>query len=101
HAALPAVPPADVFVIPASREQMAYAAQVAHRLRRAGLPTQLDVTARPLRGALAFANREGFRRVVVVGEAEARDGTLRLREMSDSAETTISLEDIGSLVLES
>lgn len=95
------VPAADVFVIPASQAQMAYAAQVAHRLRRAGLQTQLDVTARPLRNALTFADREGFRRVVVVGEAEARDGTLRLRDMTDSAESTISLDEIASLAPES
>jgi histidyl-tRNA synthetase len=92
-----AVAPADVMVVAASPEQIAYAAQVAQRVRQTGLRAQLDVAGRPLRSALAFADREGFRQVVIVGEAEQRTGTLRIRDMAGGGERALNLADLDQL----
>jgi histidyl-tRNA synthetase len=57
----------------------------------------LEVVPRPLRASLAYADKEAFARVAIVGDAEARAGTLRLRDMIDGAERAISLADSAAL----
>ena len=89
--------PAAVYVVPAATAQAAYAAQVAQAIRRAGTPAQLDVAGRPLHAALAFADREGFAAVAVVGADEARDRTFRLRDMATRSERAIALTPEGRL----
>ncbi|MBI3971627.1 MAG: histidine--tRNA ligase [Chloroflexi bacterium] len=82
---------ADVFVVPASAPHEAYAIRVAQALRHAALCAHLEVGRRPLRASLAYAGREGFAQVVVVGETEEREGTIRVRDMATGEEHTVPL----------
>ncbi len=86
---------ADVFVIPGTPEYVPFAARVATTLRRAGKRVDLDVTGRPLKTSLNYADREGYSQVAVVGEAEARDELVRLRDMGDGREQALSLADLA------
>jgi histidyl-tRNA synthetase len=90
-------PPADVFVVAAAAEQVGYAARIAQALRGLGLRVHLEVTSRPLRAALTFAGKEGFARVAIVGEAEARAQTVRVRDMVGGEEHTLPLDAAGDL----
>jgi histidyl-tRNA synthetase len=94
---LDAAPVADVLVVPAAAAQAGYAGHVARAIRLAGKRADLDVTGRPLRAALAFADREGYPEVAVVGAAEAEAGTVRLRDMAAGAERTAPLSATGDL----
>jgi histidyl-tRNA synthetase len=94
---LDAAPVADVLVVPASAPQAAYAGRVARAIRLAGRRADLDVTGRSLRAALAYADREGYPAVAVVGAAEAEAGTVRLRDMAAGAERTAALGAAGGL----
>lgn len=91
-----APPPAaaDVFVIPDAPEQAGYAARVAAALRRAGRRADLDVTGRPLRASLTYADREGYAQVAVIGAAEASDQRVRLRDMADGRERSVPLGEL-------
>lgn len=90
-------PVADVFVTAAAPDQTGYAAQVARALRQAGWSVHLEVMQRPLRASLAYADREGFAHVAVVGDAEARDGTVRLRAMGDGSERLVALSRLDEI----
>ncbi len=86
-----------VFVVAASPAEQAYAARVAQALRAAGVPAYLEVSRRGLRASLAYADREGFARVAIVGEAEARAGTVRLHEMAGGEERLVPLSEAAAL----
>ena len=88
---------ADVLVVPASAAQAGYAGRVAKAIRLAGRRADLDVTGRSLRAALAYADREGYPAVAVVGAAEAAAGTVRLRDMAAGVERTAPLGAAGGL----
>ncbi|MDQ3700495.1 MAG: ATP phosphoribosyltransferase regulatory subunit [Chloroflexota bacterium] len=85
---------ADVFVIPDAPEHAGYAARVAAALRRAGRRADLDVTGRPLRASLTYADREGYAQVAVIGAAEASDERVRLRDMADGRERSVPLGEL-------
>jgi histidyl-tRNA synthetase len=95
-----AAPPArtaEVFVVAVAAEQMAYANRVAQALRRAGVPTHVDVAPRPLRSALAYADREGFTHAVVVGAEEAVGEMVRVRDMTSGQEESVSLASVAEV----
>ena len=94
---LDAAPVADVLVVPAGVAQAGYAGRVAKAIRLAGRRADLDVTGRSLRAALAYADREGYPAVAVVGAAEAEAGTVRLRDMVAGIERTAPLGAAGGL----
>ena len=86
-----------VFVLPSEPEHAGYAARVAQGVRAAGFHAQLEVAARPLRASLAFADKEGFTRVVLVGAAEQAAGTLRVKDMADGSERVVGLDESDAL----
>ena len=86
----------EVFVMAAARGHAGYTAQVAQTLRCAGVPAHVDVAARPLRAALAYADREGFAWAAIVGDEEARTRTVRLRDMRGGSEQVVPLASAGA-----
>jgi histidyl-tRNA synthetase len=85
---------AGVLVVPAGPEQAGYAGSVARRIRATGRRADLDVTGRPVRQALAYANREGYPQVAIVGEEDVRAQTVRLRDMAGGQERTVPLGEL-------
>jgi histidyl-tRNA synthetase len=61
------------------------------------MPAHVDVAGRPLRAALAYADREGFARIVIVGVEEAADETVRVRDMASGQERTLPLAEVAEL----
>jgi histidyl-tRNA synthetase len=92
---LPEPAQADVLVVPATPEQAGYAGRVARQLRAGGRRADLDVTGRPVRQALAYANREGYPRVAIVGHEDVQAQTVRLREMAGGQERTLALAELA------
>jgi histidyl-tRNA synthetase len=86
---------ADVLVVPVTQEQAGYAGRVARRIRAAGRRADLDVTGRPVRQALAYANREGYPQVAIVGEEDVQAQSVRWRDMAGGQEHTVPLSDIS------
>jgi histidyl-tRNA synthetase len=91
----PPAPAADVFVVAGAPDLVGYALRVARRVRESGRSADLDVTGRPLRASLAYADREGYRRVAIVGETEAVQETVRLRDMVDGRERSVPLAELS------
>ncbi|MFQ6053598.1 MAG: histidine--tRNA ligase, partial [Candidatus Bathyarchaeia archaeon] len=83
-----------VYVAAASDAVRGKAVEVAQMLRRAGVATDLDLMGRSLSRQLDYANRRGFRRVVIVGERELREGCVAVRDMEVAEQRTVRLEDL-------
>ncbi|OKP96946.1 histidine--tRNA ligase [Paenibacillus sp. P46E] len=80
-----------VLVIPIG-EVMPQALTAAAALRAAGIRTAVDTGKRKLKKTLAAANTKGTRYVVLIGESEAADGKLRLKDMSQQSEELVTVE---------
>ncbi|MGN7760722.1 histidine--tRNA ligase [Paenibacillus sp. 22594] len=80
-----------VLIIPIG-EVMPQALTAAAALRAAGIRTAVDTGKRKLKKTLAAANTKGTRYVILIGESEAADGKLRLKDMSQQSEELVTVE---------
>jgi histidyl-tRNA synthetase len=83
-----------VYVAVASKAVRYKAIAIAQDIRRAGIPTEMEIMNRGLRKQLDNANRKGFRKVVVVGERELNEGCVSLRDMGTSEQRMVKIEDL-------
>ncbi|HDI53051.1 MAG TPA: histidine--tRNA ligase, partial [Candidatus Bathyarchaeota archaeon] len=84
----------EVFVASASDSVRDKAIEIAQRLRRAGISTDLDLMGRSLSKQLEYANRRGFRKVVIVGSRELEQGGVTVRDMETGEQRFIPLESL-------
>ncbi|MFZ3010196.1 MAG: histidine--tRNA ligase [Candidatus Microsaccharimonas sp.] len=90
--------PADVVVMPINDAQNGYGISVAATLRNAGIATMLYTEPDSLKDKLRYANRMGFAYVVLVGEAEAKAGTVTVKDMAARSESTGTVEAAVQLI---
>ncbi|MEK3876639.1 histidine--tRNA ligase [Paenibacillus sp. FSL M7-0420] len=65
----------------------------AASLRSAGIRTTVDTGTRKLKKTLATASAKGIRYVIMVGESEAAEGKLRLKDMELGSEQLVTTEE--------
>lgn len=90
--------PANVVVMPFGEDQIEYALGVSAVLREAGIPTMLYTELNKLKAKMRYADRMGFRYVVLVGDQEATTETVSLKDMETGESTTISKDDLSQAV---
>ena len=83
-----------VYVASASDAVRAKGIEVAQMLRRSGLSTDLDLMGRSLSRQLDYANRKGFKKVVIVGEKELVEGCVSVRDMETAEQRTVKLDEL-------
>jgi len=84
-----------VYVASASDAVRAMAIEVAQKLRRSGFSTDLDLMGRSLARQLDYANRKGFKKVVIVGEKELAEGRVSVRNMATAEQWEVKLGDLA------
>jgi histidyl-tRNA synthetase len=57
---------------------------------REGVPIEVEVTRRSLKGALKRADREGFRAVAMLGEDELRVGSVSVRDLTTGSQIPLA-----------
>ena len=87
-----------VFVVAFSDDVRPAAFAVAERLRRAGVPAQLDLAGRSPKGQLKQASRSGARFAVLLGLDELADGAVRLKDLAGGGEEDVAAADLPALV---
>jgi len=83
-----------VYVASASDAVRGKAIEVAQMLRGSGLATDLDLMGRSLTRQLDYANRKGFKKVVIVGERELMEGCVSVRDMETAEQRTVKLDEL-------
>jgi histidyl-tRNA synthetase len=86
--------PPDILVAPVTEADAEATILLARWLRSCGLVVELDVRARGPRAALQHADSTGIPFVALIGEDEARSGSVRLRDMAERAERLVPLDDL-------
>ncbi len=96
---LPVLPP-DLFLyfIPLDDHAKHASYQLATALRQHNIPADLYLRGRKLQKALQFANELGAKYVVVIGETELQQQTIKIKEMSTGAEQSVPLHSLISTI---
>jgi histidyl-tRNA synthetase len=88
----------DVYVVTAADSQRRAALEAARRLREAGVSADIDFMSRGLKAQLKAADRAGARWSVVLGEREAAEGKVTLRDMASGEQSEIELGQVAARV---
>jgi len=91
---LPPFVPLDAYVIPIGDSMRAEAIEVLSSLRAAGLRADADLIGRSPTKNLDYANAIRARYAVLVGEKEAKGGSVAVRDMTSGVQREVSLETL-------
>ncbi|OBZ14866.1 histidine--tRNA ligase [Bacillus sp. FJAT-27264] len=80
---------ASVMIVPIGDDTMAQALMTAAQLRKEGIRTTIETGKRKLKKVLASASTKGIRYVVLIGENEASEGIVRLKDMREQCEYAV------------
>jgi len=83
-----------VAVIPLKEETLTQAYRITSTLRQAGIPAEIELMRRTVSKALSDADRKGFHYSVLIGQEEAKKGTVTLRNMKKREQKTTSTEEL-------
>lgn len=72
--------------------------QLAVSLRKAGLPTEMNLMTRSLKAQMRYANRIGAKLVVLMGSSELERQRVAVRFMENSSQQEIELEELVSFL---
>lgn len=86
--------PADVMVLPLAAEQIRYGLEIADALRQSGIATLHYTEPNSVKAKFRYANRMGYRYVLVLGENEERDGTISVKDMDKGESVVVAKQDI-------
>jgi len=83
-----------VIVIPTKEELKAEALKIAHMLRTADIPVEVEVMGRKISKALEDADRRNVDYAVIVGERELKEGAVVLRDLMKREQSSLKIEKL-------
>ena len=92
--------PADVVVLPLSSDQIGYGLEISDLLRQSGIATLHYSEPNNVKAKFRYANRMGYRYALVLGENEARDATVSIKNMDSGESAVIPKQDIVEFLRE-
>jgi len=79
-----------LYLVPLGELAQERVLELARAWVRAGVPLEVETTARSLKAALKRADREGFRAVAILGEDEIQRGVVTVRDLATGAQTALA-----------
>ena len=74
-----------------------YAMGVIAKLRNEGLYAETDLVGRSLKAQMKYADKKRAKYTLIIGDSEIEAKKAQLKNMDNSQQTEISLEDIDAL----
>ncbi|MCC7563712.1 MAG: histidine--tRNA ligase [Methanobacterium sp.] len=88
----------EVFVAPISSETKLNAFEIAQKLRKKGIPTDVELVGRKLKKILSFADNSGARFVVLVGARDLENGEVTIKDMETGNQEQIPIERVADVL---
>ena len=93
-------PGPDIYVVVQQQDLADHGLQIACRLRKAGIRTEIDLAARSMKAQMREANRIKASYALFIGTAEYTAGLYSLKNLATSEQTTLSLDAVVERLLE-
>lgn len=84
----------DVFIVSLGEEARKWALKTLPKIRENGISATMDYLDRSMRAQMKDANRENASFTIIVGDNELNEGKFTLRNMKESDESQLTLEEI-------
>lgn len=86
--------PANIVVMPLGKEQQGYALRVAKLLRESSHSVLVYSEEDAMKKKLRYANRMGFKYMLIIGEDEVKSQTVTIKNMHEREEKNVRLEKV-------
>jgi histidyl-tRNA synthetase len=93
-AEIPVTGHVDVFVAPINKDVKLKAFEIAQKLRKSGVSTDVDLAGKKLKKVLSHANTAGIKYVVLVGARELEEGKVTVKNMESGEQELVNLLEI-------
>jgi histidyl-tRNA synthetase len=93
-AEIPVTGHVDVFVAPINKDVKLKAFEIAQKLRKSGVSTDVDLAGKKLKKVLSHANTAGIKYVVLVGARELEEGKVTVKNMESGEQELVDLLEI-------
>jgi histidyl-tRNA synthetase len=87
-----------VYVVIQQQELSDHGMQVAFRLRKAGLRTEIDLAGRSMKAQMREANRIGSAYALFIGQTEYETGLYSLKNLVSSEQTSLALDAVVEIL---
>ena len=87
-----------LYIAPMGKSAQAKALSIVSKLRDAGIYAECDICARSLKAQMKFADKIGARYTLIIGDSELESGKAQLKNMSESTQEEIVIDDICTLM---
>ncbi len=84
----------DAFVVTLGDEARMAGVKLVNELRGQGVKADLDHAARSMKAQFKYANKLGVKNVIVIASDELQRGTVKLRDMVNSTEQELPMEQV-------
>lgn len=88
----------NVYVAWMGKDSFETAFKIANYLRKYGISTEIEHSGKSLKSQLKRANKLNADYCLIIGEDELKTGKLKLRNMSESTEKEMPVEDIDMII---
>ena len=86
--------PADVVVLPLTPSQIGYGLEISDMLRQSGIAVLHYTEPNNVKAKFKYADRMGYRYALVLGENEAKDGTVSVKDMASGESIVVEKQDL-------
>lgn len=91
-------PERTVYIAPLGESQYPVALKIADGLRKEGVCADTDITERSLKAQMKYADKLGYKYVVVLGEDEVNRGVVSVKDMRSKQQSECPIEGLASLL---
>ena len=71
---------------------------IAQTLRKAGIPTEVDLNRKKFKKILAYANKIGVKYAVLVGERDLEEGNVTIKNMETGEQGQIPVDEVATFI---
>ena len=87
-----------LYIAPMGTDARAKAMKIVSDLRVRGYYAECDISARSLKAQMKYADKIGARYTLIIGDSELESGMAQLKNMQNSTQTEISLDNIVEII---
>ncbi|MDD4316469.1 MAG: histidine--tRNA ligase, partial [Clostridia bacterium] len=89
-----------IYIAPLGEEQYSEAFRLVHKLRESGISAETDYMDRSLKAQMKYADKIGYKYVLVLGDNEIKEGKAMLKDMTDKDNSSeVSLSELAERLL--
>ena len=85
----------NIFIAVMGEDAMAEGLRIEDELRRNGIPAEIDLQNRSLKGQLKQANKQGAVYTVIIGEQELEQKMAVVRDMNNNSQENIAFDEVA------